>query len=56
MIYYLIMGDRINGQIQKFIMVAVTEEDMKVIEPALQRIIRNGLNPDFGIQLIRREE
>jgi len=53
--YYLIMGERCNG-IRRYIQVEVTDEDLKVIEPAVQRIIRNGRNPNFGINLIERKE
>jgi len=53
---YLVLGERINGELEKHLLIAVTEEDLKIIEPAIQRILRNGLNPDFGIQVVRGED
>ena len=52
---YLVIGQWVQEVFKPRLVVTVREEDMLVIEPALQRIIRNGLNPNFTF-LMRRED
>lgn len=47
----LVLRTQISQVIGQSLRVHIRMEDMEVIEPALQRIMRNGLNPSFNFDL-----
>jgi hypothetical protein len=52
--YWLVLTIRVSDMIKSSIRVVVTDQDMLKIEPAIQTLMRSGLNPDFGITMVER--
>lgn len=47
----LIIRNVLNHSIGQSLRVYVRDGDLEMIEPALQRIMRNGLNPGFKFEV-----
>jgi hypothetical protein len=56
MYYCLILQNIISPIIRNSIRLKIREEDWPLVEPCIQRLLRNGLNPNLHLVVIRMED
>ena len=56
MYYCLILQNRLSPIISNSIRVKIREEDWPKVEPFIQTLLRNGLNPNLHLAVVRMED